>query len=71
MFRIAFHYFVRYVEQEIVSILRRRYEDCCWTNFEEKAICADLFKTFNEVSTAYFIKCKNLRNSTKLSIQIF
>ena len=49
-----------YVEQEIVSILRRRYEDCCWTNIEEKAICADLLKTFNEVSTAYFIKYGDL-----------
>ena len=48
------------VEQEIVAILRRRYEDCCWTNFEEKTICADLLKTFNEVSTAYFIKYGDL-----------
>lgn len=50
------------VDDEILSILRQRYEDCGWYYGDDKdKYCNDLYKTYQDASTAWFIKCMNLK----------
>ncbi|KOC67229.1 NADH dehydrogenase [ubiquinone] 1 beta subcomplex subunit 10 [Habropoda laboriosa] len=45
------------VEDEILSILRQRYEDCAWYYGEDKdAYCAELYKHYEIASGAWFAK---------------
>ncbi|KAG6794762.1 NADH dehydrogenase [ubiquinone] 1 beta subcomplex subunit 10 [Apis mellifera caucasica] len=45
------------VDDEILSILRQRYEDCGWYYGNDKdKYCNDLYKTYQDASTAWFIK---------------
>ncbi|XP_053988346.1 NADH dehydrogenase [ubiquinone] 1 beta subcomplex subunit 10 [Hylaeus volcanicus] len=48
------------VDEEIVAILRQRYEDCAWENYEDKELCLDLHKTYEDAAEAYFIKYGDL-----------
>lgn len=50
--------FIRMVDEEIISILRQRYEDCCWYNHQDREMCADIYKTYQDATTAFFTKCK-------------
>ncbi|XP_076642247.1 NADH dehydrogenase (ubiquinone) PDSW subunit [Halictus rubicundus] len=48
------------VDEEILSILRDRYEHCAWENYEDKEVCSHLKKTYDDAATAYFIKYGDL-----------
>lgn len=52
----------RLVEEEIVSILRQRYEDCAWYyGYHDKdKFCKDLYDTYQDATTAWFIKYGDL-----------
>ncbi|CAK9817148.1 NADH dehydrogenase [ubiquinone] 1 beta subcomplex subunit 10 [Anthophora quadrimaculata] len=49
------------VDQEIISILRQRYEDCAWYYEEDKNdYCMDLYKIVEDASAAWFAKYGDL-----------
>lgn len=49
------------VEDEIINILRNRYEHCCWAHGEDrKTVCTDLYKTYEDAANAWFIKYGDL-----------
>jgi NADH dehydrogenase (ubiquinone) 1 beta subcomplex subunit 10 len=49
----------RFVDNEILSILRRRFEDCVlYESPDHKVKCQPLFDQYNEAAENWFIKCK-------------
>ncbi|XP_029037567.1 NADH dehydrogenase (ubiquinone) PDSW subunit [Osmia lignaria lignaria] len=49
------------VEDEILSILRNRYEHCCWVHGEDsEKLCSDLYKTYDDAAKNWFIKYGDL-----------
>ncbi|XP_076391152.1 NADH dehydrogenase (ubiquinone) PDSW subunit [Megachile rotundata] len=49
------------VEDEILSILRNRYEHCCWVHGDDReTMCKDLYKTYEDTANAWFIKYGDL-----------
>lgn len=49
----------RFVENEILSILRRRFEDCVlYEAPDHKVKCQALWDQYNEGAENWFIKCK-------------
>ncbi|XP_076240361.1 NADH dehydrogenase (ubiquinone) PDSW subunit [Calliopsis andreniformis] len=48
------------VDEEIVNILRQRYEHCCVENINDKEICRDLLEPYHAATTAFFIKYGDL-----------
>lgn len=55
---------IRMVEDEIVNILRNRYEHCCWVHGEDsEKLCSDLYKIYNDAAKNWFIKCMSLQSS--------
>jgi len=58
--RIQWYIFVhRFVDNEVLSILRRRFEDCVlYESPDHKVKCQPLFDQYNEAAENWFIKCK-------------
>ncbi len=50
----------RQVEENIISILRQRLEDCMYYERFEREKCRDYIPILQEAETNYFIKCKML-----------
>ncbi|XP_076293617.1 NADH dehydrogenase (ubiquinone) PDSW subunit [Lasioglossum baleicum] len=48
------------VDEEVLVILRDRYEHCGWENFEDLEVCAHLRKIYEDNATNYFIKYGDL-----------
>lgn len=48
------------VEDEIINIMRSRFEDCLVYNSPDTQLCDPLLKAFNDASTAWFIKYGDL-----------
>jgi hypothetical protein len=49
----------RFVENEILSILRRRFEDCILYEAPDHRVkCQELWDQYNEGAENWFIKCK-------------
>lgn len=49
---------IRMVDDEILSILRQRYEDCGWYYGEDKdKFCTDYYNAYIDASGAWFAKC--------------
>lgn len=58
--RIHWYIFVhRFVDNEVLSILRHRFEDCIlYESPDHKVKCQPLFDQYNEAAENWFIKCK-------------
>lgn len=53
-----FHlYDVRSVEEEILFILRSRFEQCAVYHGDDVHLCDDIKKAYEDAATNYFIKC--------------
>lgn len=55
----------RLVEDEILFILRSRFEHCAFYHGEDVHLCDDLRKTYDDAATAWFMKCKHILYSRK------
>lgn len=48
----------RSVEDEILFILRSRFEQCAFYHGDDDYLCDDLRKTYDDATAAWFAKCK-------------
>lgn len=55
---MTFSFNTRTVEDEILYILRHRYEQCAFYHGQDAHLCDDLRKTYDEALTNWFTKCK-------------
>lgn len=48
----------RKVDDEILFILRSRFEQCVFYHGDDDYLCDDLMKTYDDAAAAWFCKCK-------------
>jgi len=51
-------FFFREVEDQILFILRSRYEQCAVYHGEDVHLCDPIRKTYDDAAVAWFIKCE-------------
>ena len=53
---------IRLVDDEILAILRQRYEDCSWYYgiADRDKFCADLYTAYQDAAGAWFTKCMKI-----------
>lgn len=67
---IALYFPSRMVENEILNILRQRFEDCVLYEAPDHAVkCKDILANYENAAENWFVKCKSSQKIRKIDKQ--